>query len=193
LRIVTFYRRNLPHIQKDYSPHFITFATNRRRTLPDWARAIVLSCCIHGHGKKYNLHAAVVMPDHVHLILTLLIDPKSNSIFPLHKIPRSIKSFSARRINLRLGGRTLWQEESFDHVLRSSESLDAKVAYIVANPVRKGLVSVPEEYPWLWRKAAQSPYAPGGRGGPPLHTHGEPGAVLEGRRYTGTGIESTIS
>jgi REP element-mobilizing transposase RayT len=172
---VTFYRRNLPHIQKDYSPHFITFVTKGRLILPGWARAVVMNCCIYGDGKKYNLHAAVVMPDHVHFILTPLIDPKSNSIFPLHKILRSIKSFSARRINARLGGRTLWQEESFDHVLRSSESLDAKVAYMVANPVRKSVVSVPEEYPWLWRKAAQSPYAPGGPGGPPLHARGEPG------------------
>jgi REP element-mobilizing transposase RayT len=152
---VSFYRRNLPHIQKDYSPHFITFVTKRRLVLPDWAREIVLGCCIHGHETKYNLYASVVMPDHVHLILTLLLDLKSSFMFSLHKILRSIKSYSARRINERLRCGTVWQEESFDRVLRSSESLDAKIAYVMENPVRKGLVSVPEDYPWLWRKPVQ--------------------------------------
>ena len=46
---------------------------------------------------------------------------------------------------------TVWQEESFDRVLRTSESLDAKVAYVLENPVR-GLARVPEEYPWKWSK-----------------------------------------
>jgi hypothetical protein len=34
-----FYRRNLPPMQRDDTPHFITFCTKLRRTLPDWARA----------------------------------------------------------------------------------------------------------------------------------------------------------
>ena len=152
-----FYRGNLPHIQKDYSRHFITFVTRHRVILPDWARTIVLNCCRHGHGTKYNLYVAVIMPDHVHLILTPLVDLNCNKIWPLHKIMRSIKSFSARQINARRGSQTLWQEESFDRVLRSSESLDAKTAYILANPVREGLVSLPAEYPWLWRKPIDSP------------------------------------
>lgn len=100
------------------------------------------------------------MPDHVHMILTPRVDSERNEIYALHKLMRSIKSFSARRINLGLKVRTIWQEESFDHVLRSSESLDAKIAYILANPVRKGLVSVPQEYPWLWRKPIENPYSP---------------------------------
>src|SRR5438128_11829613 len=48
--------------------------------------------------------------------------------------------------------RRFWQEESFDHVLRSSESLDAKIDYVLQNPVRKGLVRIAREYPWSWRK-----------------------------------------
>ena len=51
-----------------------------------------------------------------------------------------LQPFSARRINARIStANALWQEESFDHVMRSSESLDAKIAYILANPVRGGL------------------------------------------------------
>lgn len=44
----------------------------------------------------------------------------------------------------------MWQEESFDRVLRVSEKLDEKIAYVLDNPVRKGLVHSTEEYRWLW-------------------------------------------
>jgi hypothetical protein len=47
-------------------------------------------------------------------------------------------------------GGAVWQEESFDHVLRSNESFEQKLEYIRQNPVRAGLVSRPEEYRWLW-------------------------------------------
>jgi hypothetical protein len=35
-------------------------------------------------------------------------------------------------------------------VLRHAESLESKIRYVRENPVRKGLVGTPEEYPWLW-------------------------------------------
>ena len=44
----------------------------------------------------------------------------------------------------------VWEEESFDHVLRSDESLKEKCEYIRQNPVRRGLVKNPEDYRWLW-------------------------------------------
>ncbi len=44
----------------------------------------------------------------------------------------------------------VWQDESFDHVLRNDESLREKMEYIRQNPVGKGLVTKPEDYPWLW-------------------------------------------
>ena len=43
-----------------------------------------------------------------------------------------------------------WDEESFDHVLRSDESWEEKREYIRNNPVRAGLVRCPEDYCWLW-------------------------------------------
>jgi REP element-mobilizing transposase RayT len=145
---VSFYRRNLPHYQSDYKAHFVTFVTKDRRQLPDWTKQIVLDSCIHGHNTKYNLRVALVMPDHVHLILTPLADVQRLRIFSLHEILQAIKAYSARRINEQLGRRgQVWQRESFDHVLRCSESLDAKIAYVLANPVRAGLVNLPQEYP----------------------------------------------
>jgi len=91
------------------------------------------------------------MPDHVHLIFTPLINPVKGEFYSLAEIMGGIKGASAQLINRELGrvGR-VWQTESFDRVLRCSESLDAKIAYIIENPVRAGLVSAPTEYEWLW-------------------------------------------
>ncbi|HKV80796.1 MAG TPA: transposase [Candidatus Sulfotelmatobacter sp.] len=148
-----FYRRNLPHLQKDFTPHFITFVTKFRWILPPSARDIVLSSCCHDHRKRYELYVAVVMPDHVHVILTPLIDARGTEIFSLIKIMQAIKGASARAINQQ-SKRTgvVWQEESFDHVLRSSEGLDAKVEYVLQNPVRRRLVRDWRDYPWVWRR-----------------------------------------
>ena len=151
-----FYRRNLPHIQKDFTPHFITFVTKFRWILPPVARDVVLASCLHDHRRRYEIYVAVVMPDHLHMILTPLIDSERLEIFSLTRITQAIKSASARAINQELRRRgPVWQEESFDHVLRSSEGLDAKVEYVVQNPVRKGLVTDWREYRWAWQRQDQ--------------------------------------
>ena len=74
---------------------------------------------------------------------------------------KAIKGASAHGINRSLCHHgAVWQEESFDRVLRSSENLDAKIDYVLHNPVRAGLVRDLEDYRWLWRKPLESPYAP---------------------------------
>ena len=79
-------------------------------------------------------------------------------VFSLARITKAIKGTSAHLINRQLGrsGR-VWQEESFDRVLRVSEKLDEKIAYILDNPVRKGLVASSAEYRWLWVAATPEP------------------------------------
>jgi REP element-mobilizing transposase RayT len=101
------------------------------------------------------------MPDHVHLIFTPLINYEAMEVYSLAKIMDAIKGASAHKINkmLRRGGR-VWQVESFDHVLRSSESLDAKIQYVLENPVRKSLAKEWTEYRWLWKKQFVNPFAP---------------------------------
>ncbi len=151
------YRRNLPHLQKDFTPHFITFVTKLRWILPPVARDLVLSSCCHDHRVKYELYVAVVMPDHVHLILTPLVNQQRDEIYSLIAIMRTIKGASAHLINrqLRRNG-AVWQEESFDHVLRSSDGLDAKVNYVLQNPVRKGLAKDWRECKWAWQRQDQA-------------------------------------
>jgi REP element-mobilizing transposase RayT len=111
-----------------------------------------------------HLHAVVVMPDHVHLLLTPMRNAEGWP-FPLKDILKLIKGPSARSVNLlnRTRG-ALWQDESFDHVLRSNESFDEKLKYIRQNPVRRGLTTVSEQYEWLWVEENQ-----GGQECPP-HT-----------------------
>jgi putative transposase len=110
-----------------------------------------MDASLRAHQWTIDLRTIVVMPDHVHVIFTPLIDLDRSEVFSLARIAKGIKGTSAHLINRRLGrpGR-VWQEESFDRVLRISEKLDEKIAYILDNPVRKGLVHSPEEYRWVW-------------------------------------------
>ena len=73
--------------------------------------------------------------------------------FSLAEIMNGIKGAAAHSINKILGRKgRVWQSESFDHVLRSDESIHNKVQYICENPVRHGLVQSIDDYPWLWRE-----------------------------------------
>jgi REP element-mobilizing transposase RayT len=99
---------------------------------------------------RYDLDAAVIMPEHVHLPLTPLSDEEGWP-YPLPIILKRIKGVSARSVNKLLAtSGAVWQEESFDHVLRTNESLEQKREYIRQNPVRRNLAPTPEEYRWLW-------------------------------------------
>ena len=156
-----FYRRQLPHLQCDDKPHFVTFCTAQRWILPQRIRVVVLESCLHDDGEKFDLRVAVVMPDHVHMIFTPLVNTRAMEVYSLAEIMDAVKGASAHRINKILGRKgQVWQAESFDHVLRSSESLDAKVQYLLENPVRRGLVSAWTEYPWLWNRPFVSHLAP---------------------------------
>ena len=148
------YRRHLPHYQSNFRTYFVTFVTKGRLVLPDIARDIILRHVV--ECPLYYLHESVVMPDHVHLVATPHWDGGGVNI-PLVEILRRIKGASAREVNLALGRRgALWQSESFDHELRRNESLQQKCEYVRHNPVRKGLVTRPEEYPWLWTRTTET-------------------------------------
>ena len=159
------YRRRLPHLQKADADLFVTFCTGGPLVLSSAARDLVLEHCLREGGlrsfagerdraalaaPRIHLHAVVIMPDHVHLLLSPLRDGEGWP-FPLVDILQCLKSATAHRINnvLHHSG-PVWEEESFDHILRSDESLKGKCEYIRQNPVKAGLVRRPEDYPWLW-------------------------------------------
>ena len=93
------------------------------------------------HG-LYRTHAWVVMPNHVHLLLT----PKDT----LPAIVGWLKSATTSRINRILGrtGSVLWNGEYFDHWIRSAEDFAKAVSYVERNPIMAGLTASPEEWPW---------------------------------------------
>jgi putative transposase len=145
------YRRTLPHLLKDNRPVFVTFGTFKRWELSPEGRQLVFDCCLQEHGVTIDLHAVVIMPTHVHLLFTSLRNA-AGWLVSLPQVMRLIKGRSAHFLNKLLDRHgAVWQEEAFDHVLRSNESLRGKVDYICQNPVRAGLVGREADYPWLWR------------------------------------------
>jgi REP element-mobilizing transposase RayT len=98
------------------------------------------------HGAEelrfYELHAYVVMANHIHLLITPRV--------ALAKITHSLKRFTAREANrmLALTGKRFRQDESYDRLVRDDVEFQRIRRYIEYNPVRAGLVTLPKEYPW---------------------------------------------
>jgi REP element-mobilizing transposase RayT len=95
---------------------------------------IVGDALLHLDGERYALDEFVVMPNHVHL----LVAPHQG--WPLSKIFHTWKSFTAHEINKLLGRRgTLWQQESWNHIVRSEEQFEHYRRYIRENPAKAKL------------------------------------------------------
>ena len=108
------------------------------------------------------LDGAVVMPDHVHMLLTP-VAVRSESGYAgegtrapywisLSEIVKGIKSVTARKIN-RLRGRergSIWLDEYYDRIVRDEEDFMVKIKYMKSNPVKKGLVTESEDWDALW-------------------------------------------
>ncbi|HET8891764.1 MAG TPA: transposase [Candidatus Angelobacter sp.] len=154
-----FYRRNLPHIETFNATYFVTFRVWKYPYLSPPARSIALRHCLFENGKRIELHACVIMPTHVHLLFTALED-EHGCPFSLARILKSIKGVSARNINKLLGRRgQLWQDESFDRIMRAGE-FQNKLEYIITNPISAGLVEKPGQYRWLWLPEATQARVP---------------------------------
>jgi len=94
-------------------------------------------------GSQYTLHAWVVMPNHVHVLLTPLEDVH------LPTITHSIKSYTANEANKIIGqSGQFWQIESFDRYIRNSKHFVSVIRYIENNPVKARLCKSPEEWPF---------------------------------------------
>jgi putative transposase len=98
--------------------------------------ATVVEALHHFDRQRYDLASYVIMPNHVHLI----VRPLAGDGDALEGILQSWKQFSAKRINTRLGADgSVWQEESFDRIVRDEEHLYRCLQYIGANPTRAKL------------------------------------------------------
>ncbi len=103
---------------------------------------LVAEAILHRDGTAYQLHAYVIMPNHVHLLVT----PNQS----VSKTIQSLKRHTAREANRLLGltGQTFWQDESYDHLVRNATEFERITKYIDQNPVNAGLVTTPEDYRW---------------------------------------------
>ena len=92
-------------------------------------KAVVESALRHFDGQRYRLDAFVVMPNHVHVLVTPL------GAHRLSEIVQNWKSYTAHEINRRLGRKgSFWQKESFDHIVRSADEMERLRKYIRDNP-----------------------------------------------------------
>ncbi len=100
-------------------------------------RRILEDALFHFDGNRYRLHAFVIMPNHVHLLIEPLGDNKLKDI--LH----SLKSFSANEINKLLDRNgALWQKESFDRIIRNAKHYHNTIRYIGDNPKALGVTNL---------------------------------------------------
>jgi REP element-mobilizing transposase RayT len=178
---MAFTRRHLPHWIPDETDVFVTWRlagslpcltddTNRSSVLPPFLQederldrvqsgpiwlqdsriaGVVVNALIYGETVRcfYQLHAWVVMPNHVHAIIQPHI--------AMPTIMRWLKGRTSRVANQLLGrtGTPFWQDESFDHWIRSAEELQYLIEYVENNPLKAGLVEAKEQ--WRWSSAGR--------------------------------------
>jgi REP element-mobilizing transposase RayT len=94
-------------------------------------------------GTRYRIHAWTVMPNHVHVLITVMPD------YPLGTVVGSWKRFTARKANEHLGrSGAFWQTEYWDRFVRNETHFSAAEEYIDQNPVKAGLVREPLLWPY---------------------------------------------
>lgn len=148
-----YYRRRLPHWIPDEAVIFVTWrlagSTPRCRTGPFWLQdarvaGMIQDTLRHGEARRnfYQLFAWVIMPDHVHVVFQPQV--------PMPSIMRWLKGRTGRLANRILGrtGFSFWQDESYDHWIRSPKELQNVIEYVESNPVKAGLVEAKQLWPW---------------------------------------------
>jgi REP element-mobilizing transposase RayT len=144
--------RRLGRIWIDAPIYFVTTCTKNRRKIlarDDLAKVLIDEWHAAHDRHGWAIGRYVVLPDHVHFFCRPELGAK-----PLSEFVGFWKSYTSRKIHA-LGlprstpaATTLWQCEFFDHVLRSSESYSEKWNYVRDNPVRAGLVSAADDWPY---------------------------------------------
>lgn len=122
---------------------------------------LVQEALLHFDGQRYRLLAWVIMPNHVHVLI------ETRPGYQLSEIVQAWKSFTAKEVNKLLGRRgILWQTDYFDRFIRDEQHFENAVHYIHYNPVKAGLVTQAEDWPYSsvsrQEKAGGTPALPGG-------------------------------
>jgi putative transposase len=139
----------LKRFQQSQQSHFVTFSCYRRLPLLDTPalRTLVIAALEQARRRFcFWVYGFVVMPEHVHLLLS---EPErgllANAIQSL-KISVAKRSAPARELD---GEHTpLWYKRYYDRNIRSYTDFLEKLRYIHRNPVKRGLVERPEDWKW---------------------------------------------
>jgi putative transposase len=101
--------------------------------------------------KAIELHDFVIMPDHLHLMLTV------HEEMTIEKAMQLIKGRFSFRIKKECGYLgEVWQRGFTEEQVMSRTSFEAHRAYIAMNPVKAGLVSRPEDFPYCFESLAKN-------------------------------------
>jgi putative transposase len=115
---------------------------NRRRLFQVDANAQLLLDIISKYREHYGLHAYVIMPDHIHLLIT-------PTDITLERAMQFIKGGFSHAYGLTSNAKSeIWHRGFTDHRIRDSDDFDKHLAYLHNNPVAAGLSAKPEDFPW---------------------------------------------
>jgi arginyl-tRNA synthetase/REP element-mobilizing transposase RayT len=166
------YRRRLPHWRQTGRMYFVTWRqVPGLKPFTDAERDLIASVIRHFDGERYFLYAFVVMDDHVHV----LVQPQPEH--SLAAIEHSWKSYAANRLQREHGRQgQVWQDESFDRIVRDEEELHQKAYYILTNPQRRWGNEV--EYKWVYLNQEWPEWEDkAGRPGMGIQEEGQPGTA----------------
>ena len=128
--------------------HFLTFSCYRRQpnfSSPKLYDLFVLT--LESMRQKFDLYVFgyVVMPEHVNILLS---EPKRQTLADaIHWFKLSFAK-RARSLRLVVAPGQFWQPRYYDRNVRDGREFDAKLAYMHNNPVKRGLVKEPHQWPW---------------------------------------------
>ncbi len=129
------------HATNNRQTYMITTETWQRRALfhnERWA-ILLVDTLYHYRGSGYLLHEFVIMPDHIHVLLT--------PVAGLEKAVQFIKGGFSYRTKKELGSSMeVWQKGFQDQRIREAADYDVHANYIRQNPVRKGLCESADQY-----------------------------------------------
>jgi len=129
--------------------HFLTFSCYHRLPLfTQMQTQEVFLFALEQMRRSFQMrvYGYVVMPEHVHLLLS---EPTGEKLASAMQMLKSKVAIQARKDGKRIAGKQpFWQARYFDHNVRNFAGFVTQLRYIHRNPVKRGLCTAPEDWPW---------------------------------------------
>lgn len=173
-------RRNLPHWQNPGSVYFVTFRTINGIILDDNSKQIIFDSILFQDNKKCKIYSFVIMPDHVHIIIRpmeiqgnefynlseimkaikgysakeiikyleqkVALEAQTGTSVPPNNATTKVAQTSSSVSSIK----HIFQDESFDRIIRNDKEIYEKLNYILNNPVKRDLIENGYDYKWYY-------------------------------------------